>query len=209
MRQFYTAPTLVRALEAQDDKYVTDHDRSSLRILGTVGEPINPRAWLWFFEASPCPPPATLPGLICKPCLCPLARCEAVSSRECLPHMSLSCHLSICLKAFNSSCCSDQFHCKWSPPGVCKSVWSGLQTVGEEHCPIVDTWWQTETGAAMITPLPGAWPCVPGSATLPFFGVLPVILDDKVRPLHGGLQGLVVFESRCACWKCAPGVLHA
>lgn len=55
MRQFYTAPTLVRALEAQDDKYVTDHDRSSLRILGTVGEPINPRAWLWFFEATPLP----------------------------------------------------------------------------------------------------------------------------------------------------------
>jgi hypothetical protein len=58
-----------------------------------------------------------------------------------------------------------------------------LQTVGEGRCPIVDTWWQTETGAAMITPLPGAWPCVPGSATLPFFGVLPVILDDKVRHL--------------------------
>lgn len=57
-----------------------------------------------------------------------------------------------------------------------------MQTVGEGRCPIVDTWWQTETGAAMITPLPGAWPCLPGSATLPFFGVLPVILDDKVMP---------------------------
>ena len=53
MRQFYTAPTLVRSLEAQDDNYVTDHDRSSLRILGTVGEPINPRAWMWFFEVGP------------------------------------------------------------------------------------------------------------------------------------------------------------
>ena len=52
VRQFYTAPTLVRALEAQDDRFVTDHDRSSLRILGTVGEPINPRAWLWFFKVS-------------------------------------------------------------------------------------------------------------------------------------------------------------
>lgn len=60
MRQFYTAPTLVRSLEAQDDKHVTDHDRSSLRILGTVGEPINPRAWMWFFEVSVCPPAATL-----------------------------------------------------------------------------------------------------------------------------------------------------
>ena len=56
MRQFYTAPTLVRSLEAQDDKYVTGHDRSSLRILGTVGEPINPRAWMWFFEVGICPP---------------------------------------------------------------------------------------------------------------------------------------------------------
>ena len=57
----------------------------------------------------------------------------------------------------------------------------GMQTVGEGRCPIVDTWWQTETGAAMIAPLPGAWPCVPGSATLPFFGVQPVLLDDKVH----------------------------
>ena len=56
VRQFYTAPTLVRSLEAQDDKFVTQHDRSSLRILGTVGEPINPRAWLWFFEVSPLLP---------------------------------------------------------------------------------------------------------------------------------------------------------
>ncbi len=72
VRQFYTAPTLVRALEAQDDKYVTDHDRSSLRVLGTVGEPINPRAWLWFFEESSSslcwsPSPAAYAGL----CLCP------------------------------------------------------------------------------------------------------------------------------------------
>ena len=65
----------------------------------------------------------------------------------------------------------------------------GLQIVGEGRCPIVDTWWQTETGAAMITPLPGAWPCLPGSATLPFFGVLPVILDDKVTALHAFFGG--------------------
>ncbi|CAL5219474.1 g1309 [Coccomyxa viridis] len=114
VRQFYTAPTLVRSLEAQDNKFVTQHDRSSLRILGTVGEPINPRAWMWFFE-----------------------------------------------------------------------------TVGEGRCPIVDTWWQTETGAAMITPLPGAWPCLPGSATLPFFGVLPVILDDKGKELDGEAEGIL------------------
>lgn len=62
MRQFYTAPTLVRSLEAQDDKHVTQHDRSSLRILGTVGEPINPRAWMWFFEVRLCQPADGLPG---------------------------------------------------------------------------------------------------------------------------------------------------
>ena len=71
VRQFYTAPTLVRALEAQDDHFVTDHDRSSLRILGTVGEPINPRAWLWFFKASAfcprCPRASVLMTLCCYP----------------------------------------------------------------------------------------------------------------------------------------------
>ena len=61
------------------------------------------------------------------------------------------------------------------------AICHGMQTVGEGRCPIVDTWWQTETGTAMIAPLPGAWPCVPGSATLPFFGVQPALLDDKVR----------------------------
>ena len=69
MRQFYTAPTLVRSLEAQDDEHVTQHNRSSLRVLGTVGEPINPRAWMWFFEVSLClpadgPPGCTCPGLM-------------------------------------------------------------------------------------------------------------------------------------------------
>ena len=66
------------------------------------------------------------------------------------------------------------------------AAWEGhvvrLQVVGEGRCPIVDTWWQTETGSIAITPLPGAWAAVPGSATLPFFGVKPVILDDKVGP---------------------------
>ncbi|CAL8467441.1 g6979 [Coccomyxa elongata] len=117
VRQFYTAPTLIRALEAHDDKFVTGSDRSSLRVLGTVGEPINPRAWNWFFHV-----------------------------------------------------------------------------VGEGRCPIVDTWWQTETGAAMITPLPGAWPAVPGSATLPFFGVAPVLLDDKGKQLHGATEGILALK---------------
>lgn len=103
VRTFYTAPTLIRALEAAGDKFVTKSDLSSLRILGTVGEPINAKAWNWY-----------------------------------------------------------------------------NQVIGGGKCPIVDTWWQTETGAILLTPLPGAWNLKPGSATLPFFGVEPVLLDDKV-----------------------------
>ncbi len=97
---FYTAPTAIRALMGQGDEWVEKHDLSSLRILGSVGEPINPEAWNWYDEV-----------------------------------------------------------------------------VGKGRCPIVDTWWQTETGGIMITPLPGAIPTKPGSATKPFFGVQPVLLD--------------------------------
>ena len=99
---FYTAPTAIRALMGQGNAWVEKHDLSSLRILGTVGEPINPEAWMWYHKV-----------------------------------------------------------------------------VGQERCPIVDTWWQTETGGHMITPLPGAIPTKPGSATRPFFGVEPVILTDQ------------------------------
>jgi len=105
---FYTAPTAIRALMAQGDDFVKKTQRSSLRLLGTVGEPINPEAWEWYH-----------------------------------------------------------------------------QVVGDERCPIVDTWWQTETGAHMITPLPGATPLKPGSATRPFFGVQPVLLDDQGQEIHG------------------------
>lgn len=103
VRTFYTAPTLIRALEAAGDKFATKNDLSSLRILGTVGEPINAKAWNWYHKV-----------------------------------------------------------------------------IGGGKCPIVDTWWQTETGAILLTPLPGAWNLKPGSATLPFFGVQPVLLDEKV-----------------------------
>jgi acetyl-CoA synthetase len=99
---FYTAPTAIRSLMGAGDEPVKKTKRSSLRLLGTVGEPINPEAWEWYYHV-----------------------------------------------------------------------------VGEERCPIVDTWWQTETGAHMLTPLPGATPLKPGSATLPFFGVQPVLLDDQ------------------------------
>eukprot|EP00884_Botryococcus_braunii_P002880 jgi/Botrbrau1/12593/Bobra.0169s0121.1 len=117
VRVLYTAPTLIRALEAHDDRFVQEHDRSSLRVMGSVGEPINPRAWEWFYD-------------------------------------------------------------------VC----------GQSRCPITDTWWQTETGAAMIAPFPGAWPQRPGSASLPFFGVAPVLLDDKGNELEGPAEGILAVK---------------
>ncbi len=114
---FYTAPTAIRALMRQGDDYVTRTNRGSLRLLGTVGEPINPEAWRWYYE-----------------------------------------------------------------------------TVGESRCPIVDTWWQTETGGILITPLAGAIPQKPGSATLPFFGVQPEVLDSEGNVLEGAAEGLLVMR---------------
>ncbi|AZY95530.1 acetate--CoA ligase (plasmid) [Paracoccus sp. Arc7-R13] len=114
--QFYTAPTAIRSLMAKGTEPVEKHDLSSLRILGTVGEPINPEAWNWYNEH-----------------------------------------------------------------------------VGKGRCPIVDTWWQTETGGHLITPLPGAIETKPGSATLPFFGVKPVVLDPtSAEVLEGnGVEGVL------------------
>jgi acetyl-CoA synthetase len=113
---FYTAPTAIRALMAQGDEFVTRTQRSSLRILGTVGEPINPEAWEWYYHV-----------------------------------------------------------------------------VGNNRCPIVDTWWQTETGGILITPLPGAIALKPGSATLPFFGVIPAIVDNAGNILEGEAEGILVI----------------
>ncbi|MBN2491275.1 MAG: acetate--CoA ligase [Planctomycetes bacterium] len=114
---FYTAPTAIRALAAQGESFVKSRSRKSLRLLGTVGEPINPEAWRWYYE-----------------------------------------------------------------------------NVGDSRCPIVDTWWQTETGGILITPLPGATPLKPGSATLPYFGVKPVIVDDKGNRLEGPVSGNLCIE---------------
>ena len=105
---FYTAPTAIRSLMGAGEEPVKKTSRKSLRLLGTVGEPINPEAWEWYYRV-----------------------------------------------------------------------------VGDERCPIVDTWWQTETGAHMLTPLPGATPLKPGSATRPFFGVQPVLLDDQGNEIAG------------------------
>jgi acetyl-CoA synthetase len=113
---FYTAPTALRALMRMGDKPVTDTARDSLRLLGTVGEPINPEAWEWYFH-----------------------------------------------------------------------------TVGEARCPIVDTWWQTETGGHMITPVPGATRMKPGSAAHPFFGVQPAIVDGEGKVLKGPAEGNLVM----------------
>jgi acetyl-CoA synthetase len=108
----YTAPTALRALMREGDEPVKKRSRKSLRLLGTVGEPINPEVWLWYHRV-----------------------------------------------------------------------------VGEGRCPIVDTWWQTETGGILITPLPGAIPQKPGSATLPFFGVEPTVVDDQGKVLEGACSG--------------------
>ena len=115
---FYTAPTALRALMAQGDDYVQSSSRKSLRILGTVGEPINPEAWEWYFNV-----------------------------------------------------------------------------VGESSCPIVDTWWQTETGAMMITPIAGFTAMKPGSATKPFFGIEPALLDEEGKEIIGEGSGNLVIKS--------------
>jgi acetyl-CoA synthetase len=116
---FYAAPTALRALMREGDEWVKKTDRSTLRILGSVGEPINPEAWEWYYRV-----------------------------------------------------------------------------VGDTRCPIVDTWWQTETGGHMITPLPGATDLKPGSATKPFFGVVPQIVDADGKILEGATEGnLVIADS--------------
>ncbi|MBT5374598.1 MAG: acetate--CoA ligase, partial [Rhodospirillaceae bacterium] len=109
---FYTAPTAIRALMREGNGMVEKCSRQSLRLLGSVGEPINPEAWEWYYEV-----------------------------------------------------------------------------VGDKRCPVIDTWWQTETGGILITPLPGATPLKPGSATRPFFGVRPVIVDNDGKKLDGACEG--------------------
>ncbi|MBF0225440.1 MAG: acetate--CoA ligase [Desulfobacterales bacterium] len=122
---FYTAPTAIRALMRHGDEPVKKTSRKSLRLLGSVGEPINPEAWLWYYNV-----------------------------------------------------------------------------VGEKRCPIVDTWWQTETGGILITPLPGATDLKPGSATRPFFGIKPAILDPFGNPIKGSGAGYLVITEP---W---PGMLR-
>ena len=123
---FYTAPTALRALMKEGDTWVEKYDRSTLRLLGTVGEPIKEPEWLWYYNI-----------------------------------------------------------------------------VGEERCPIVDTWWQTETGGILITPLPAATPLKPGSATFPFFGIEPVILDEEGKEVEGNPA------SGYLCIKTAwPGIMR-
>ena len=119
VNQFYTAPTALRALMKEGNKWVKSRNLSSLRLLGTVGEPIKEPEWQWYYDV-----------------------------------------------------------------------------VGKKNCPIVDTWWQTETGGILISPLPGATPIKPGSATLPFFGVQPVLLTDDGEEIDGdSVQGLLALKS--------------
>jgi acetyl-CoA synthetase len=125
VNQFYTAPTAIRAIMREGDEPVNKRKLTSLRLLGTVGEPINPEAWMWYHRV-----------------------------------------------------------------------------VGKERCPIVDTWWQTETGGVLMTPLPGAIPTKPGSATLPFFGVIPVLLDENNKRIEGPGSGALFIEEP---W---PGIMR-
>jgi len=122
---FYTAPTAIRAFIKWGVQWLKGKDLSSLRLLGTVGEPINPEAWMWYYDK-----------------------------------------------------------------------------IGKKKCPIVDTWWQTETGAIMISPLPGATPCVPGSATLPFFGIKPEVVDKSGKAVPKGAGGFLIMRTP---W---PGMLR-
>ena len=118
VNSFYTAPTAIRALMGAGNDYVTKTSRASLKILGSVGEPINPEAWEWYYRV-----------------------------------------------------------------------------VGDSRCPIMDTWWQTETGAHMLTPLPGAIDLKPGSATVPFFGVQPVLLDADGKEVLGAGEGNLCIKA--------------
>jgi acetyl-CoA synthetase len=113
----YTAPTAIRAFIRWGDHWVAKHDLSSLRLLGTVGEPINPEAWMWYYK-----------------------------------------------------------------------------NIGGKRCPVVDTWWQTETGSILITPLPGAIQTKPGSATLPFFGVDPAVVDEKGCEVGANVGGKLIIR---------------
>lgn len=122
---FYTAPTAIRALRREGDKWVTKTSRDSLRILGSVGEPINPEAWEWYY-----------------------------------------------------------------------------QIVGKSKCPIVDTWWQTETGGIMLSPLPGATPLKPGAASWPFFGVDPKVIDDDGNETELNAMGRLIITQP---W---PGIMQ-
>lgn len=118
VNSFYTAPTAIRALMGAGNDYVTKTSRATLKILGSVGEPINPEAWEWYYRV-----------------------------------------------------------------------------VGDSRCPIMDTWWQTETGAHMLTPLPGAIDLKPGSATVPFFGVQPVLLDPEGKEVIGAGEGNLCIKA--------------
>lgn len=114
---FYTSPTALRALRREGDSWVQQTSRKSLKLLGSVGEPINPDVWTWYFEV-----------------------------------------------------------------------------VGEKRCPVVNTWWQTETGATLLTQLPGATPMIPGSGGWPFFGIVPGVIDDNGKPLKNNQQGKLVIK---------------
>ncbi|MCS7280804.1 MAG: acetate--CoA ligase [Desulfobacterota bacterium] len=128
---FYTAPTAIRACMREGDEWPNKHDLSSLRVLGSVGEPINPEAWIWYYKV-----------------------------------------------------------------------------IGKERCPISDCWWQTETGGHLIAPMPGAWPLKPGSATLPFFGVEPVVLRPRATPTSPPQEADINEGGELCIKRSWPGIMR-
>ena len=128
---FYTAPTALRACMREGDEWPNKHDLSSLRVLGSVGEPINPEAWIWYYKV-----------------------------------------------------------------------------IGKERCPISDCWWQTETGGHLIAPMPGAWPLKPGSATLPFFGVEPVVLKPRPTPDSPPVEAGINEGGELCIKRSWPGIMR-
>ena len=172
---FYTAPTAIRSLMSSGDDFVTRHERSSLRVLGSVGEPINPEAWRWYYEVRRGVARRGPDG-------------GGTAVWECILQRAV-----VFARSWEGDVDKMDHPQKGTVPE--SNLFSlrleihPAQVVGSSRCAVVDTYWQTETGAHMISPLPGATTMKPGSATFPFFGVEPAILDEKGNELEGACEG--------------------
>lgn len=204
MTRFYTAPTAIRSLMRSGDGWANKYDKSSLRVLGTVGEPINPEAWRWYHEVigggkvirAKAKQHHTAP-------MCPGAHVSLITKTQAPVRLGLLCWLRSLAAAWRwlllaslpaETLCMQRSAASQAAPLLTALCW--LLLCAPVQVPVVDTWWQTETGGHMITNLPGAWPEKPGSATLPFFGVAPAVLDEKGNELQGACEGCVDMCAR-------------